>query len=137
MTDMHLTGTCHCGATGWTFDGDPGGATACNCTVDRRYGALWIYDYLNEGIRLRGDFSSYVRADRDKPFLEWLSCPACTCIVAWRALNPGDDGKTRAAVNVRLADPDQVGDLPIDHFDGLDTFEDLPRDGRRVRDIWF
>ena len=27
--------------------------------------------------------------------------------------------------------------LPIDHFDGLDTFDDLPRDGRCVADYWF
>jgi hypothetical protein len=30
-----------------------------------------------------------------------------------------------------------VADLPIDHFDGLNTFDDLPRDGRCVRDLWF
>jgi len=41
------------------------------------------------------------------------------------------------AVNIRLAPPDAVADLAIDHFDGLDTFEDLPRDGRCVRDLWF
>jgi len=40
--------------------------------------------------------------------------------------------------NLRLAeDPDQVAELLIDHFDGLDKFEDLPRDGRRVKDMWF
>jgi hypothetical protein len=41
------------------------------------------------------------------------------------------------AVNMRLAPPDLVHDLPIDHFDGLDTFEDLPSNGRCVRDLWF
>ncbi|TIS67974.1 MAG: GFA family protein, partial [Mesorhizobium sp.] len=24
-----------------------------------------------------------------------------------------------------------------EHFDGLETFDDLPRDGRCVRDMWF
>jgi hypothetical protein len=41
------------------------------------------------------------------------------------------------AVNVRLSKPEEVGTLPIDHFDGLDTFEDLPSDSRCVRDLWF
>jgi hypothetical protein len=41
------------------------------------------------------------------------------------------------AVNLRLAPPEAVADLPIDHFDGLGTFEDLPRDGRCIRDLWF
>jgi hypothetical protein len=30
-----------------------------------------------------------------------------------------------------------IADIPIDHFDGLDTFDDLPRDGRCVKDYWF
>lgn len=41
------------------------------------------------------------------------------------------------AVNVRLAPPESVAALPIDRFDGLVTFEDLPSDGRCVRDLWF
>ena len=43
-----IEGACHCGAVRWQFDGMPDGATACNCTVCRRYGALWAYDYENE-----------------------------------------------------------------------------------------
>jgi hypothetical protein len=31
-----LKGACHCGKTGWTLEGDPGGITACNCTICRR-----------------------------------------------------------------------------------------------------
>jgi hypothetical protein len=27
--------------------------------------------------------------------------------------------------------------VPIDRFDGFDTFEDLPSDGRCVADYWF
>ena len=49
----------------------------------------------------------------------------------------GADGRRRMAVNLRLAEPHAVVELPIDHFDGLDAFDDLPRDGRCVRDLWF
>ena len=136
MADQVLTGACHCGQARWRFEGDPGGATACNCTVDRRFGALWIYDYLGEGIRIEGDLARYVRADFAKPNLEWLFCATCACVVAWRGLKADDQGRIRAAVNVRLAEPDAVGHLPIDHFDGLDSFEDLPSDGRCVHDLW-
>jgi hypothetical protein len=38
---------------------------------------------------------------------------------------------------VRLSEPEAVAHIPIDHFDGLRTFEDLPRDGRCVSDYWF
>jgi hypothetical protein len=40
-------------------------------------------------------------------------------------------------VNLRLAEPEPVAKIPIDHFDGLVRFEDLPRDGRCVADYWF
>ena len=53
-----LTGACHCGACHWTFDGDPGPATACNCTLCRRYGALWVYDYEGERISVLGATAS-------------------------------------------------------------------------------
>jgi hypothetical protein len=48
-----------------------------------------------------------------------------------------DDGRRRVAVNVRLCDPEGVAHLAIDHFDGLDSFDDLPNDGKCVRDLWF
>jgi hypothetical protein len=47
------------------------------------------------------------------------------------------DGRRRIAVNLRLAPPEAAAALPIDHFDGFNTFDDLPRDHRCVRDLWF
>ncbi|MBY3343753.1 GFA family protein [Rhizobium laguerreae] len=132
-----LTGSCHCGKAGWTLEGDPGSITACNCTLCRRYGTLWAYDYEGERIALTGETASYTRADRDEPSLEILFCPSCACVLSWRGLRLPKDGRRRMAVNMRLAPPDLVQHLPIDHFDGLDTFEDLPSKGRCVRDLWF
>jgi len=54
-----IEGSCHCGAVRWTFEGQPDGATACNCTVCRRYGVLWAYDYEGEGIRVSGETTAY------------------------------------------------------------------------------
>ncbi|MCK3779767.1 GFA family protein [Ensifer sesbaniae] len=131
-----IEGTCHCGNAKWTLEGDPGSITACNCTLCRRYGTLWAYDYEGERITLAGKTTSYVRADAKNPSLEILFCPTCAGVVAWRSLHLDDRGRRRMAVNLRLAPPELVADLPIDHFDGLDTFEDLPSDGRCVRDLW-
>jgi hypothetical protein len=132
-----LKGTCHCGASHWTLEGDPGPATACNCTLCRRYGVLWAYDYEGERITVSGPRSSYSRADRSDPTLEILFCPTCGCVLCWRGLRLQSDGRRRIAVNLRLAEPDAVSALDIDHFDGLESFDDLPRDGRCVRDMWF
>lgn len=132
-----LTGSCHCGKAGWTLHGDPGSITACNCTLCRRYGTLWAYDYEGERIGIKGQTASYTRVEKDTPTLEILFCPVCACVVSWRGLELEADGRRRIAVNIRLTQPDPVQDLPIDHFDGLDSFEDLPSRGRCVRDLWF
>ena len=131
-----IEGTCLCCNAKWTLEGDPGSITACNCTLCRRYGTLWAYDYEGERITVAGKTTSYVRADEKNPSLEILFCPTCAGVVAWRSLHLDDRGRRRMAVNLRLAPPELVADLPIDHFDGLDTFEDLPSDGRCVRDLW-
>jgi len=49
-------------------------------------------------------------------------------------------GRRRAppiAVNLRLTEPGPVARIPIQHFEGLESFEDLPRDGKCVADYWF
>lgn len=132
-----LGGSCHCGGAGWTLSGDPGSITACNCTLCRRYGALWAYDFEGERIALTGATAAYRRPGKADPALEIRFCPVCAGVTAWRGLRLEPDGRRRIAVNVRLAPPAAVAELAIDHFDGLDSFEDLPSDGRCVRDLWF
>jgi hypothetical protein len=130
---MMIEGSCHCGALKWRFEPEPEGATACNCTACRRYGALWIYDYEGEGVTVTGPAQSYVRGRA----LSFNFCPTCGCVAFWRGSQVEKDGRRRMAVNVRLADPQAVAHIPIDHFDGLDTFDDIGRDGRCVKDYWW
>lgn len=127
-----IRGTCHCGAVQWELDGVPESATACNCTVCRRYGVLWIYDFEGERIHVSGPTRAYVRGKA----IEFHFCPTCACVTHWRGLQADKEGRRRTAVNIRLTEPEVVAHLPIDHFDGFDTFDDLPRDGRCVRDYW-
>lgn len=137
MGEHILSGSCHCGDTGWTLCGDPGSITACNCTLCRRYGALWAYDYVDGRIKVHGSTRAYTRRGKDNPAQEMHFCPTCGCVTHWRGLRVEADGRRRIAVNVRLAPPEAVASLVIDHFDGLDSFDDLPSDGRCVRDLWF
>ncbi len=130
-----LQGSCHCGSVHWTWKHPalPEGATACNCTVCRRYGVLWIYDFEGEGIEVSGPTTPYVRGQA----IEFHFCPSCGCVAFWRAQRVDQEGKKRIAVNLRLSEPGPIGGIPIDHFDGLDKFQDLPRDGKCVGDMWF
>jgi hypothetical protein len=128
-----IKGSCHCGAVQWQFGVQPQAATACNCTVCRRYGVLWIYDYEGEGVKVSGKTQCYIRGGS----VEFHFCPACGCVTHWRGQRVGEDGRRRSAVNVRLAEPEAVASIPIRHLDGFDTWKDLPPDGRCVRDYWF
>lgn len=132
-----ISGSCHCGAVHFTFDGSPGAVTACNCTICRRYGALWAYDFDGHGVRVQTAplaLGVYLRGSRSIGF---HFCKTCACITHWRGLKPLADGRTRIAVNLRMALPSDVATLALQRFDGLNSFEDLPLDGRCVVDIWF
>jgi hypothetical protein len=128
-----LSGTCLCQKVSWTLEGTPDGATACNCTACRRYGVLWAYGHVDEDIKTKGETKAYVRGKA----LEFHFCPNCGAMVFWRGLQKDEEGKTRIAVNLGLSEPETVAHIPIDHFDGLDSFDDLPRDGKCVSDYWF
>jgi len=129
-----LEGSCHCGAVRWEFDGEPESATACNCTICRRYGVLWAYGHEGDGVRVSGSTSVYAWAGKR---LGFHFCPDCGCIAYWRAIAPAQDGRRRIGVNLRLAEPEAVGAIAVRHLDGLGRFEALPNDGRCVADMWF
>lgn len=129
-----IEGACHCGAVRWRFASEPDAATACNCRACRRYGALWIYGHENEDVFVSGPTTAYTHGEKS---LGFHFCPSCGCMAYWRAVEPGPDGRRRLAVNVRLAEPDSVATIPVQRFDGLHSWTDLPRDGRSVGDMWF
>lgn len=132
-----LEGSCQCGAVRWTYEGQTRSATACNCTACRRYGSLWIYGYEGEGVSIHADSDAHRGYERPGGVLAFHFCLTCGAVTHWRGRKPGPDGRRRIAVNVRLSEPETVSAIPLQRFDGLGTFEDLPPDGRCVADMWF
>lgn len=132
-----ISGACHCGAVSFTLADRPEAVTACNCTLCRRYGTLWAYDFDGHGIRITADPKALGVYRRYKATIGFHFCKTCACVTHWRALSPGADGRRRIAVNLRMAAPEAVAALPLQQFDGLTIWQDLPPDGRCVSDIWF
>lgn len=130
-----LKGTCHCGECTWTLDVLPESVTACSCTICRRYGALWAYGLIGLDVHVDGKSTAYRRSDGGQ--LEFHFCQNCGCAMYNAAITPQENGHRWVAVNCRMTDPDPIAFLPIDHFDGHDTWADLPRDERTVKDMWF
>ena len=128
-----IEGSCHCGSARWTLAETPASATACSCTACRRYGVLWAYGFEDENITLSGETVAYIRGDS----LSFNFCPQCGGVTHWRGLKANEQGRRRVAVNLRMTEPGPIAEVPIRHFDGLDKWEDLPTDGRCVKDMWF
>jgi hypothetical protein len=133
------TGRCLCEAVGWEYRGNIPDATICNCTACRRYGVLWAYGHDGEEIVVDDPGAALTRfMRRPTSPLTFDFCSRCGSMVSWRGRGPDDEGRTRVAVNLRLADdPAAVAAIPLLRFDGLHSFEDLEPDGRVVRDVWF
>ena len=130
-----IAGACHCGKVTWRFDGMPESATACSCTVCRRYGTLWAYDFDGERIHVEGPTRAYVWGEGGIGF---HFCETCGGLAYWRGIKlRTEDGRRRIAVNLRLAmKPQEVAAIPIRHLDGSESWKEL-RDGRTVKDMWF
>ncbi len=130
-----FNGSCHCGEVRWSFAGPIESVTACNCTLCRKYGALWAYGHLNKEVSVSGKSKMYSRGSQINGF---HFCENCGGLCYYMALKPDESGLRRTAVNIRMIDdPKKIENLPIDHFEGLVTFEDLPRDHRCVKDMWY
>ncbi len=130
-----IEGSCHCGDVCWQFDGVPDSATACNCTICRRYGVLWAYGYEDEEDPCFWADSSLYSGRIDR--LPFLSKMRLCGILAFAGSWCRWAASHRRQPSSHETPPETVADLPIEHFDGLNSFEDLGRDGRTVVDYWF
>jgi len=128
-----VEGSCLCGAVRWTLRDVPAEATACSCTACRRYGALWAYGFEGEDIHFHGPTTAYARGDS----LTFNFCATCGNLSHWWGLTVNAEGKRRVAVNLRMTEPGPIAEVPIRHFDGLDTWSRQPGAGARVKDLWY
>jgi hypothetical protein len=109
-----IEASCHCGAVKFTVESAPSEVNDCNCSICRRYGALWAYYQLQE-VRFatgNGPTDVYMWGDRD---LEFHRCRTCGCVTHW---SPVDRACTRMGVNARLMPADELAVIPVFHGDG-------------------
>lgn len=113
-----ISGRCLCGAITFTHK-TPEKLVRCNCEACRRYGAIWAHGDLPDiEIVETGPAIRYRRTDGDGD-LAFVSCAGCGVTTHWESV---DLASTRRAVNAALCDPKSLGDLPLRHFDGADTW---------------
>jgi len=104
--------SCHCGRVRLRVNCAPQEATDCNCTICRRYGALWAY-YSPKDVELTNDATDiYVWG---RKMIEFHRCKRCGCITHWA---PVDKTYDRMGVNARLMVPEVLDQVRVRHWDG-------------------
>jgi len=112
-----LQASCHCGAVHLELKMPPQALTDCNCSICRRYGALWAYYPPKEVSIIAPDDATevYVWGDRS---IEFHRCKHCGCVTHWAPLTGNTE---RMGVNARLLDPEALRSLRVRKLDGART----------------
>jgi hypothetical protein len=117
-----LTASCHCGAVRVEIPRAPEALTNCNCSVCRRYGALWCYFPVEE-VQVHAEDGAtrhYAWGDRT---LRFVRCATCGCVTHWEPIVR--ERAHKMGVNARLFEPADLGDVKIRRLDGAETWEYL------------
>ena len=111
--------SCHCGAVRLQFEAALHEVTDCNCSICRRYGALWAY-FPPEFVRIvppDAVTDTYIWGDKS---IEFHRCRNCGCVTHWRAL---DKTVARMGVNARLMPPAILAQARTRRLDGADSWK--------------
>jgi len=114
-----FSASCHCGAIRLQVSFAPGHVISCNCSICRRYGALWA-QYEPTAIVLVAsvdDLVEYVWGERT---IRTQRCRHCGCVTHWEPI--GADAGQVVGINMRNFDPDLIRDIPVRRFDGAESW---------------
>lgn len=113
-----IAASCHCGRVTLEAELEPREVTDCNCSICRRYGALWAY-YRPSQVRVHGKTDTYMWGEKSIAFHH---CPECGCITHFTAVDPADP-HDRMAVNANLMPSEVLATARVRHFDGAATWK--------------
>ena len=112
-----IESSCVCGAVRLAISRAPDEVTDCNCTLCRRYGALWAYYSPKDVTVPSGLTDTFSRGPKLSHFHR---CKICGCVTHW---SPLDKTYDRMGVNARLMEPEVLARARVLRFDGLDTWK--------------
>lgn len=116
------TTSCHCGSVSVSMSRPIRKLTQCNCSICRRYGALWAYQQ-RKAIHVKSAKSSLRKYTWGKGKLAFFGCAKCGCITHYHHSERRTDGSDMSAVNMRnIDDPVRISHLPIRLLDGAGTW---------------
>ena len=111
--------TCHCGAVRIHVRQAPRTVTSCNCSICRRYGALWAY-YAASSVRIeapRGALSSYSWRRKVRAYYR---CKTCGCVTHYKYRKASSRGTV--GVNASNFAPQDLAGTRVRRLDGAATW---------------
>lgn len=124
---MTYSASCHCGRVILEMQRKPKQLTQCNCSICRRYGALWAY-FQRKSINVtasRDTLAAYSWGDGQ---IEFFHCAKCGCVTHYERRDRRADGSDMSAVNLRnIDDTALISQLPIRLLDGASTWKVIGR----------
>ena len=117
-----ITASCHCNAVRLELAELPATVTECNCSICRRYGALWAY-YTRDQVRLSDSGSCLAGYSWGDRTIEFRHCRECGCLTHYESVDK--HARSRFAVNARMLPLEVLQSLPVRHFDGADSWKYL------------
>lgn len=113
---MAYSGSCHCGAIGFTVDTDlPGEAISCNCSHCRRKGFILAF-VPAEKFTLEGSGNDETEYRFNSKTIAHKSCAICGCQPY--AEGKGKDGVETRMINLRCVPECDIDALKISQVDG-------------------
>jgi hypothetical protein len=123
--DQHTdkcTASCHCGAIRIHVRRLPRTVTSCNCSICRRYGALWAY-YKPASVRIEAPKGGLSKYSWNRRIRDYHRCKRCGCVTHYTYRKT--QRKTTLGVNAaNFAASDLVG-VRIRHLDGAKSWKML------------
>jgi hypothetical protein len=121
-----IKGKCHCGQVTYEFTEKPEYAIRCNCSICRRLGTLWIYADAST-ITLKGvDNTNTVSYSHGDMELDFRTCKGCGTSILWQSVET--PGKGRMALNLNMAELEDIYNVPMRLFDGAESWSFFDHD---------
>jgi hypothetical protein len=113
-----IESSCVCGAVRLAITRAPDELVDCNCSICRRYAALWAYYPLKDVIVPGGLTDVFMLGPKK---IEFHRCKICGCVTHWLPRDQRDE----MGVNARLIEPEVVARARVRHLDGATTWKYL------------
>lgn len=117
-----LAASCHCGAIRIYVRKIPRTLTSCNCSICRRYGALWAY-YAASSVTIEAPKAGLSKYSWNRKIRAYYRCKECGCVTHYAYRKKRRN--STVAVNAVNFEPSALVGVRIRHLDGAGSWKFL------------